>query len=155
MKAGNMRELLETRKRRKMPKTPLAVFLEEEKQRTGLSWTKIEELIGEADSNIARLRAGQEARPSQLLRLAKVFNRPFWYVMQRAGYTTEMPDAPSTEARRLGVSFAGNADLLLLADLISRLSLDDRQTIIRLVQSMLGDQDLLPAKKPPKHRKKR
>jgi len=151
-----MRELLKIRRRSStMSPTPLAIFLEEERKRLGLTWTEIEELTGEADSNIERLRKGQEAKPSQLSKIAKAFDRPVWYVFQRAGISPELPGEPSAEARRLGVAFAGNADLLLLADLISRLSLDDRATILRLVRSMLGEDPDQPKKKTPGPRRKR
>lgn len=122
-----------------MALTPLAVFLEEEKARTGLSWIEIQDKTGESDSNIGRLRAGQEAKPSQLAKFAKVFDRPFWYVVQRAGYTTENPNDPSAEARRLGAVFADTPELNTLATLIERLSPENRQAVLRMVRSLLGE----------------
>lgn len=119
--------------------TPLAVFLEEERARLDWTWLKLEELTGESDTNIKRLRDGQEARPSQLAKFAKAFNRPFWYVVQRAGYTTENPGEPGAEARRLGVVFDGDPDLGTLATLIERLSPENRQAVLRMVRSLIGE----------------
>mgnify|MGYP000959252561 CR=1 FL=1 len=50
----------------------------EEIKRLGWTWTRLEQETGESDTNIGRIRHGQEARPSQLAKFAKAFDRPFW-----------------------------------------------------------------------------
>ena len=86
-----MREHTESRNQLIMPQTELATFIQEELDLLGWTQRDLERESGIPDSTIDRLRKGQEAKPSQLARLAKAFGHKFWFVMMRAGYA---PDAP-------------------------------------------------------------
>lgn len=120
--------------------TPLAAFIEEELDRLQWSQLQLEEASGIPDSTIGRIRGGQEAKPSQIARLAKAFGRRFWYVVQRAGYTTDDPDNPSEEAQRLGAIFADDPVLSTLhADLL-RLSPANRRAVMQMIRALLGEQ---------------
>jgi transcriptional regulator with XRE-family HTH domain len=124
--------------------TPLAQFLESERDRLGWTWTKLQEVTGESDSNIARLRSGQEARPSQLAKFAKAFDRPFWYVVQKAGYTIENPNEPGAEARRLGVVFSDDQEMKELFAITDQLNGASRQAVLRMARSLLDSQGSSP-----------
>lgn len=124
--------------------TPLAVFIEEELERLQWSQLDLETASGIPDSTIGRIRSGQEARPSQLARLAKAFGRKFWYVVRRAGYILDDPDDLSAQAQHLGVIFADDPELKSLADSVLHLSLANRRAVLRMIQVLLEGQADLP-----------
>ena len=127
-----------------MPKkkglTPLAAFIDEQLDRLNMSQQQLEAASGIPDSTISRIRAGQEAKPSQIAHLARAFGCKFWYVVQRAGYTTDDPDDPSEEAQRLGAIFADDPILSSVhADLL-RLSPANRRAVMQMIRVLLGEQ---------------
>lgn len=124
--------------------TPLAVFIEEELERLQMSQIQLEEASGIPDTTLARFRAGQEPKPSQLAHLAKAFGREFWYVVQRAGYADD-PENPSAKAQQLGAIFADDAELSKLFDGLLRLSLPNRRAVVRMIQVLLEEQGDPPA----------
>lgn len=120
--------------------TPLAAFIEEELDRLQWSQLELEAASGIPDTTIGRIRSGQEAKPSQIAHLAKAFGRKFWYVVQRAGYTTDDPDNPSEQAQRLGALFADDPVLgALHADLL-RLTPANRRAVMQMIRALLGEQ---------------
>lgn len=147
-----MRELIESRKQPEMPKTKgvdipneLAVFIQDELDRLGWSQRDLERESGIPDSTIDRIRRGQEAKPSQIARLAKAFKRKFWYVVQRAGYALDTPGDEGDEARRLAVVFANNPDLLPFLQLIPRLSVANRRAALSVIRSLATGSQEPPA----------
>lgn len=124
--------------------TPLAVFIDEELERLQWSQLQLEAVSGVPDSTIGRIRGGQEAKPSQLARLAKAFGRHFWYVIQRAGYALDDPGDPSADARRLGAIFADDPELGALHTQLLRLSLPNRRAVLRMIQALIGEQPDFP-----------
>lgn len=127
-----------------MPKkkglTPLAVFIEEQLDRLNISQQQLESLSGIPDSTIGRIRAGQEPKPSQLARLAKVFGCQFWYILQRAGYVLGDAIDPGAEAQRLGAIFATDPELRSIHDSLLRLSLLNRRAVVTMIQVLLEGQ---------------
>jgi transcriptional regulator with XRE-family HTH domain len=125
--------------------TPLAAFIESELDRLNMSQQQLEAASGIPDSTLGRIRAGQEAKPSQLARLAKAFDRDFWYVVQRAGFNLGSPGEPSEDAQRLGVVFADDPELSALSDRLLRLSPPNRKAVVRMIQVLLEGQSDPPA----------
>jgi transcriptional regulator with XRE-family HTH domain len=125
--------------------TPLAAFIESELERLNMSQQQLEAVSGIPDTTIMRIRAGQEAKPSQLARFAKAFERDFWYVVQRAGYSLGPPGDPSQDAQRLGVVFADDPELSALSERLLRLSPPNRKAVVRMIQVLLEGQSDPPA----------
>jgi transcriptional regulator with XRE-family HTH domain len=80
----------------------LALFIEEELARRGMDQIDLSAAAELPNSTLNRiLQSVKEPRPTQIARIAKGFQMPFWRLMQIAGYTTEDPDDPDEENQRL------------------------------------------------------
>jgi transcriptional regulator with XRE-family HTH domain len=79
----------------------LGDYIREEMDRQGVSQVELEERTEIPDTTLSRILVGQEPKPTQIARIAKALGVKFWALMQRGGYTTETPDDPTEEARRL------------------------------------------------------
>jgi len=81
----------------------LGDYVREEMDRQGVTQVELERRTEIPDSTLARILSGEtdEAKPSQIARIAKALDLKFWALMQRGGYTTETPDDPDEETRRL------------------------------------------------------
>lgn len=81
----------------------LGAYVREEMNRQGITQLELEQRSGIPNATLSRILSGgvAEPRPSQIARIAKGLGLKFWSLMQRAGYTTETPDDPDDEMRRL------------------------------------------------------
>ena len=81
----------------------LGDYVKEEMNRQSMTQLDLEQRSGIPNATLSRILSGgvAEPRPSQIARIAKGLGLKFWSLMQRAGYTTETPDDPDEETRRL------------------------------------------------------
>lgn len=120
-----------------MPTTPLSAFITSEMARLNWDLAELERRSKIPDTTLTRILRGQEAKPSHLARLAEAFNRPLWFVWNRAGYTSEVPGAPGAEESRLGAIFANDPNAKRAAGLFERLSPQNQRIIVLMMERLL------------------
>lgn len=118
--------------------SPLAMFLNDEMTKQSVTITELERRTEIPDATLGRILNGEVAEPkaSQIAAIAKALGLKFWYVMQRGGFTTEVPDALSAEAQRLAVVFSEDQELSTLLKTVERLEPRDRDVVLAYVADL-------------------
>lgn len=124
-----------------MPLSPLAIYLRDELTRRGWTARELEARSGISDSTLGRLMSEQEARPSQIKKLADALGVPFEYVMERAGFPSGWPKTADEEARRIAAILAADPALKAFVERASRLSDEDRRAVLIAIETLLRRQN--------------
>lgn len=109
----------------------LATFLREELSHQGITQVELERRTGIPDSTLSRILNGETAEPraSQIARIAKALGIKFWRLMQIAQFTTEVPDDPDDEVKRLAAAITARPALKALLDQAEQLTPEDREAV--------------------------
>lgn len=124
----------------------LTDFVRGELARQNMSQQDLAERSGIADATLSRILNEQvdEPKGGQIARIAKALGIPFWKLMQIAGYTTETPDDPDDEQRRIAAVIAADPTLRPVMDGAAKLSRANRQAILVSIELLLRQQNELP-----------
>lgn len=114
------------------PVSRLSEYVRREMERQGITIVELETRSGIPDSTLSRILGGgvAEPRPSQIARIAKALGVKFWVVMQHAGYTTEAPDEPSDETRRLAVVLEAHPTLRQIVSEAEQLTAEEQDATL-------------------------
>lgn len=115
----------------------LGDYIREEMDRQDISQVELERRTDISDETLRRILSGQEPKPSQIALIAKALGLKFWSLMQRGGYTTETPDDPTEEARRLAEVLAARPqfrDLIREAEQLTPEERDATLTYMKLLR---------------------
>lgn len=109
----------------------LGTYIREERKRR--NWTQLDlaERSGVPDSTISRIEKGQgsEVEPQTVLRLARAFERPFWYLMSLQGYPIDGLDPSGDSAAHVAQLLDAFPWMADMAAELTELPPEDLQTI--------------------------
>lgn len=110
----------------------LSDYVKEEMGRQDITQLELEQRSGIPNATLSRILNGlvAEPRPSQIAKIAKALGLKFWSLMQRAGYTTETPDDPDEETRRLADMLTARPNIREIVRIAEQLTSEEQQATL-------------------------
>jgi transcriptional regulator with XRE-family HTH domain len=107
-------------------------YVRAELERQGITISELERRTEIPDSTLSRILSSgvEEPKPSQIARIAKALDLKFWLLMQRAGYTTETPDDPGDETRRLAAVLDAHPTLREIMSRAERMTAEEQDAVL-------------------------